>query len=665
MKQFCRVIVFVLCFAMFAACFTACSNKEGNDKDNTESSPRIPNSSDEESDGEEESEANAITTDMKYIDYTGYDYNYLFNVVSPDGQLLSSDDVYTAKSILEVSGLNTETVEENLLYIGTNFDEEFFGENTTPSANAVTDYVNVFLKECKSKTLSFKNSEGEVVMDHTAVKEAFFSYISDNGIISQPVVRLELTDEGAKLFAEITDEVSKKADGENYIAIYIGEELISQPTVEEIITGGGVIISSPSFEADQEEAVRIANYINIGATADFQFELMFYKEIKIEADKINEFKSAVAEAMSQQFDSHFEAADINKDLLFVFNSFIYTVYEDRSELEDGDDRTGPYRPAVILGTSEFTEYYIKQTYCTDLLTEEDHNYEEEPEILDHLVVYYELSDINTLFLFDDLEVLQLSGYTTRNTYSYYKYYYEMYGSYGYEDEDNPCFLPYNSLGALIDVNDMHSITSLDQIPNLEKIKYLSLGYSGIDSLDGIEKAASLEYLEAAGCDLEDLKALEGISTLKRVNFAYNELTSLEGIEGNKNLVVVTADNNKISSLKALENAKNLTELYLSGNALTSLDGFGQHKKLKSLYLSDNEALADISLFDELFDADTLKSCSFSITGADGGINNVITDWSSILTFGNTSFTGIPDEVQNEIDRLSGKNEESDRQEESY
>ncbi|MBE6678127.1 MAG: hypothetical protein E7597_04965 [Ruminococcaceae bacterium] len=651
MKQFYRVLAFILCFALFAACLTACGNNESNDKDNTESIPAITNSSDGESGGKEESEANAVTTDLKYIDYTGYDYNYLFNIVSPDGKPLNEDDVYKAISVLEFSGLNAKAVDENLLYVGTNFDEELFGDNTTPSASAITDCVNALLNDFKDKTLSFKNSDGEVVMDYTAVKEAFFSYTIDDGGTTKPVVQIALTDEGAKLFAEITDEISNKADGENYIAVYLGEELISRPTVEEKIIDGSVIIYAPSFEENQEEAEFLASCINLGTRLDLKFKLKFYKEIKIEADKINEFKSAVAEAMSQQFHTPFEASDINKDLLFVFDSFIYTVYEDRSELEEGDDRTGPYRPAVILGTSEFTEYYIKQTYCTDLLTEEDNSYEEETEIPDHLVVYYELSDINTLLLFSDLEVLQLSGYTTGNMYSYYKYYYEIYELYGYKDEDNPCYLPYNSLSALVDVNDMPSITSLDQIPDLDKIKYLSLGYSGIDSLDGIEKAASLEYLEAAGCGLKDIKALEGVSTLKRINVAYNELTSLEGIENNKNLVVVNADNNKINSLKTLENAKKLTELYASSNALASLDGFGQHKELKKLYLSDNEALTDISLFAELFDADTLESCSFSMTDADDGRNTVITDWSSILTFGNTSFTGIPEEVQNEIDKI--------------
>ena len=288
MKKFHGIFIFVLCFALLAACLASCdSDNKSKDKSSPPATEDSSYYATEDSDSfvAEDSDSSAIEdsdnaeTDSEYIEYAICNYNYLFNLVTPSGEPLNEDDFYTAANLLKITGLNTETVDEGLLYIGANFDEEFFDDGVVPSPDAIIQYVDDCLEDCKNKPLSFKNSDGEVLMDYAAVKEAFVTLQSEDGSSLEFVVRLEFTDEGAKQFAEITDEISKKDDGENYLAIYVGDELLSMPTVEERIDSDSVIITSPYFEDDQSEAERLAIYINAGTTVDFEFEMKLYKEI--------------------------------------------------------------------------------------------------------------------------------------------------------------------------------------------------------------------------------------------------------------------------------------------------------------------------------------------------------------------------------------------------
>lgn len=288
MKKFHGIFIFVLCFALLAACLASCdSDNKSKDKSSPPATEDSSYYATEDSDSfvAEDSDSSAIEdsdnaeTDSEYIEYAICNYNYLFNLVTPSGEPLNEDDFYTAANLLKITGLNTETVDEGLLYIGANFDEEFFDDGAVPSPDTIIQYVDDCLEDCKNKPLSFKNSDGEVLMDYAAVKKAFVTLHSEDGSSLEFVVRLEFTDEGAKRFAEITDEISKKGDGENYLAIYVGDELLSMPTVEERIDSDSVIITSPFFEDDQSEAERLAIYINAGATVDFEFEMKLYKEI--------------------------------------------------------------------------------------------------------------------------------------------------------------------------------------------------------------------------------------------------------------------------------------------------------------------------------------------------------------------------------------------------
>lgn len=72
-----------------------------------------------------------------------------------------------------------------------------------------------------------------------------------------PIVQIAFDDEGAKLFQELT----KKNVGKR-IAIFVGGDLVSAPTVQQEIAGGTAVITG---SANFEEAQRLAQDLNTGA----------------------------------------------------------------------------------------------------------------------------------------------------------------------------------------------------------------------------------------------------------------------------------------------------------------------------------------------------------------------------------------------------------------
>lgn len=89
--------------------------------------------------------------------------------------------------------------------------------------------------------LYFVDESGNVIMEGSMVKNAFPSQ-DENG---QPCVGFELTDEGARIFAEATAANLGKT-----ISITLDGETISTATVNTVIAGGSGQITSSSFTAD-------------------------------------------------------------------------------------------------------------------------------------------------------------------------------------------------------------------------------------------------------------------------------------------------------------------------------------------------------------------------------------------------------------------------------
>ena len=109
----------------------------------------------------------------------------------------------------------------------------------------------------KTAKLEFVDPDGNVILDGSNVKSAKYEIQKSDGYVEQPVVALELDNEGAKAFAEATE----KNIG-NVISIKLDDEVISAPTVQNAITDGKCVITGMK---DSEEATELATLITAGS----------------------------------------------------------------------------------------------------------------------------------------------------------------------------------------------------------------------------------------------------------------------------------------------------------------------------------------------------------------------------------------------------------------
>ena len=100
----------------------------------------------------------------------------------------------------------------------------------------------------KTAQLKFKNEAGELLMTGEVLKEARAGHETQ---FNRPIISFELTGEGAKKFAQITrNNVGKR------VGIYLDNELLTNPVVQEEIGGGkGQITGFESIEEAQKKAL--------------------------------------------------------------------------------------------------------------------------------------------------------------------------------------------------------------------------------------------------------------------------------------------------------------------------------------------------------------------------------------------------------------------------
>ena len=106
-------------------------------------------------------------------------------------------------------------------------------------------------------SLTFRNPSGETVMDGSAVASASVGVDTSKSTTGEYVVQLELNSEGAQTFADITSQYLNQQ-----ISIYMDETMLSNPTVQSVISDGHAQITG-NFDA--ESATKLANQINGGA----------------------------------------------------------------------------------------------------------------------------------------------------------------------------------------------------------------------------------------------------------------------------------------------------------------------------------------------------------------------------------------------------------------
>ena len=99
----------------------------------------------------------------------------------------------------------------------------------------------------KTAVLEFKNEKGETVMTGDDLKDAK----EEMGQNKQPLVAIELSDEGAKKFADLTSKNIGR-----HISITLDGEVLTNPVVQQAITGGKATISgSKSLDEAKDLAI--------------------------------------------------------------------------------------------------------------------------------------------------------------------------------------------------------------------------------------------------------------------------------------------------------------------------------------------------------------------------------------------------------------------------
>ena len=152
-------------------------------------------------------------------------------------------------------------------------------------------------------SLEFQMPDGSVFMTGDMVEDAQGATATDRYGNKQYIVSLKLTDEGAKIFGEVTSENI----GKNLPIVYDGET-ISYPQVQSAITGGEAQITGMS---SFEEADNLATQIRIGSLSL----------------QLSELESSVVGAQlgSQAIASSLKAGAIGLAIVKVFMIVMYAV----------------------------------------------------------------------------------------------------------------------------------------------------------------------------------------------------------------------------------------------------------------------------------------------------------------------------------------------------
>ena len=167
----------------------------------------------------------------------------------------------------------------------------------------VTDANKVLTELGKPGSLEFQDETGKVVLQGTDIKTATARIIEKETGAKENIVELNLTKEGGKKFAEAT-----KANIGKPINIVYDGEVISNPMVNEEITGGQAVISG---NFTYEEVENLASTIRIGG-------------LKVELEELN--SSVVAAKLGEEaINTSLLAGLIGLIIIFVFMCVVYRL----------------------------------------------------------------------------------------------------------------------------------------------------------------------------------------------------------------------------------------------------------------------------------------------------------------------------------------------------
>ena len=100
--------------------------------------------------------------------------------------------------------------------------------------------------------LEFRDSDGNVVMDGKDIESATASFGDARGYGNEYFISLKLKPDSVSKFAEATRLASYKTDGNNYIAIYLDDNVMMRPSVEHEINSDSCMITGGYDRAGAE-----------------------------------------------------------------------------------------------------------------------------------------------------------------------------------------------------------------------------------------------------------------------------------------------------------------------------------------------------------------------------------------------------------------------------
>lgn len=183
-----------------------------------------------------------------------------------DGQTETQDGEESA-----VSGISSETMDSVIAILNQRVTSAGYTEATVTRINgkdrvrvdipSVADPEEAIALLGATAKLEFRDSEGNLVLTGEQVKKAQVMTQQSGTGITEIVVGLEFDSSARKSFADATERMAAKPEGENIIFILLDDTVISYPQVREKIDSTECIIQG-NFTA--EEAALTANLISSG-----------------------------------------------------------------------------------------------------------------------------------------------------------------------------------------------------------------------------------------------------------------------------------------------------------------------------------------------------------------------------------------------------------------
>ncbi len=168
------------------------------------------------------------------------------------GRAPTSDELETAKSIIETR-MDAENITDRDVAVDST-NGAVLVKFPWKSDEADFDPQKAISELGETAHLTFRDPDGKTVLEGSDVKKSYATFDNNAGTY---VVALELSTAGTTKFAEATQRLLNQK-----ISIYMDDNLISDPTVNSVISDGSAIITN---QKDLETAKALASKINSGS----------------------------------------------------------------------------------------------------------------------------------------------------------------------------------------------------------------------------------------------------------------------------------------------------------------------------------------------------------------------------------------------------------------